>query len=81
MPFNPGVAAKAAGFDSGVMADGTAWPVKGLSEGRFSNVFALNVLTLNVFALNVLAFIGELIKRVAVYVDPDFQSTHTARFL
>lgn len=54
------------GFESGVMADGTAWPVKGRSEGRFSNVFA---------------FKGELIKRIAIYVDPDFQSTHTERFL
>ena len=54
------------GFESGVMADGTPWPVEGRSEGRFANVFE---------------FEGELIKRVFVYVDPDFASTHQERFL
>jgi hypothetical protein len=54
------------GFESGVMADGTPWPVEGRSEGRFANVFE---------------FEGHLIKRVYVYVDPDFASTHKERFL
>lgn len=54
------------GFESGVMADGTPWPVQGRSEGRFANVFE---------------FEGDLIKRIYVYVDPDFASTHTERFL
>ena len=54
------------GFESGVMADGTPWPVERRSEGRFANVFE---------------FEGDLIKRLYVYVDPDFASTHTERFL
>lgn len=54
------------GFESGVMADGTPWPVEGLSEGRFANVFE---------------FEGKLIKRVFIYADPDFASTHKERFL
>ena len=54
------------GFESGVMADGTSWPVDGLSEGRFANVFE---------------FEGELIKRVYIYVDPDFASADKERFL
>lgn len=53
-------------FESGVMADGTAWPVAGLSTGRFANVFG---------------FDGERIKRLFIYVDPDFASTHHERFL
>lgn len=54
------------GFESGVMADGTSWPVEGRSEGRFANVFE---------------FEGALIKRIYIYVDPDFASTHNERFL
>lgn len=54
------------GFESGVMADGTPWPVEERSEGRFANVFE---------------FEGDLIKRLYVYVDPDFASTHEQRFL
>ena len=54
------------GFEGGVTAEGVEWPVPGRSEGRFCNVFE---------------FEGELIKRVHVYVDPDFASTHTERFL
>jgi hypothetical protein len=54
------------GFESGVMADGTSWPVEGRSEGRFVSVFE---------------FEGALIKRVYIYVDPDFASTHNERFL
>ncbi|HTN04106.1 MAG TPA: hypothetical protein VL132_19605 [Planctomycetaceae bacterium] len=54
------------GFESGVMADGTPWPVEGRSEGRFANVFE---------------FDGDLIKRVHIYVDPDFASADNERFL
>ncbi|MEF3366821.1 nuclear transport factor 2 family protein [Methylocystis sp. 9N] len=54
------------GFESGVMADGAPWPVEGRSEGRFANFFR---------------FEGDLIKRVYVYVDPDFASAHKERFL
>nr|WP_272210241.1 nuclear transport factor 2 family protein [Marinicella sp. W31]MDC2876106.1 nuclear transport factor 2 family protein [Marinicella sp. W31] len=54
------------GFESGVTKDGIAWPIAGRSEGRFCNVFE---------------FEGELIKRLFVYVDPDFASTHGERFL
>lgn len=54
------------GFESGVMADGTAWPIEGLSEGRFANVFQ---------------FQGDLIQRVFIYADPDFASADKKRFL
>ena len=54
------------GFEGGVMADGTPWPVEGRSEGRFANVFE---------------FDGALIKRVFIYVDPDFPSANDAGFL
>lgn len=54
------------GVESGVLADGTRWPVEGRSEGRFANVFE---------------FDGEQIKRLYIYVDPDFASTHQERFL
>jgi ketosteroid isomerase-like protein len=54
------------GFEKGVSADGTEWPIQGRSEGRYCNVFE---------------FSGSLIKRVHIYVDPDFTSTHTERFL
>ena len=54
------------GFESGVMADGTPWPVPGKSEGRFANVFE---------------FEGQLIKRVFIYVDPDFASRNEQGFL
>lgn len=53
------------GFEEGVMADGTAWPVEGHSEGRFANVFE---------------FEGDRIKRVFIYVDPDFASADKDRF-
>lgn len=56
----------AEGIESGVMADGRAWPVPGLSEGRFANVFE---------------FKGDLIKRIYIYVDPDFSSDDKERFL
>ncbi|SRR5712691_2247080 len=54
------------GFEKGVMRDGTRWPVDGLSEGRYCNVFE---------------FDGTLIKRVHIYVDPDFASTDRERLL
>lgn len=54
------------GFERGVSADGVEWPVPGKSEGRYCNVFE---------------FRGERIKRVHIYVDPDFTSTHAERFL
>ena len=56
----------AEGFESGVMADGTPWPIEGRSEGRFVNVFG---------------FSGNAIKRVYIYVDPDFATRDKARFL
>lgn len=54
------------GFEGGVSSDGVEWPVAGRSEGRYCNVFE---------------FREKLIKRVHVYVDPDFMSTHSERFL
>ncbi|TFW09949.1 nuclear transport factor 2 family protein [Oxalobacteraceae bacterium OM1] len=52
------------GTESGVMRDGTSWPVEGRSEGRFCNVFE---------------FDGDLITRVFIYVDPDFTGADEAR--
>lgn len=54
------------GFESGILADGSAWPIQGRSEGRFANVFE---------------FEDVLIKRLYIYVDPDFGSTHKEGFL
>lgn len=54
------------GFEGGISANGTPWPVAGRSEGRYCNVFQ---------------FAGLKIKRVHIYVDPDFDSTHKERFL
>jgi len=53
------------GTESGVMKDGTTWPVAGGSEGRFCNVFE---------------FDGDLITRVHIYVDPDFAGEDHDRF-
>jgi hypothetical protein len=47
------------GTERGVTRDGTAWPDGVVSEGRFCNVFE---------------FDGALIRRLYVYVDPDFTS-------
>ncbi|MBD8117912.1 nuclear transport factor 2 family protein [Pantoea agglomerans] len=54
------------GFESGISANGTPWPVKDRSEGRYCNVFQ---------------FDGLKIKRLHIYTDPDFDSTHEERFL
>jgi len=54
------------GFEGGISANGTPWPVEGRSEGRYCNVFQ---------------FDGLKIKRLHIYVDPDFDSTHEERFL
>jgi hypothetical protein len=54
------------GFERGVTAEGVPWPDPERSEGRYCNVFE---------------FHGLLIKRVHIYVDPDFTSTDRARFL
>jgi ketosteroid isomerase-like protein len=54
------------GFERGISADGTAWPVEGRSEGRYCNVFQ---------------FDGLKIKRLHIYVDPDLDSRHQERFL
>jgi ketosteroid isomerase-like protein len=54
------------GFEKGVSIEGIEWPVPDRSEGRYCNVFE---------------FRGDLIKRVHIYVDPDFTSTHQERFL
>lgn len=53
------------GWESGVAKDGTAWPVKGRSDGRFCNVFR---------------FQGDLISHLHIYVDPDFSGRDTERF-
>ncbi len=54
------------GFEGGISSDGKPWPVEGRSEGRYCNVFQ---------------FDGLKIKRLHIYVDPDFDSTHEERFL
>lgn len=54
------------GFEKGVTAEGVAWPDPAKSEGRYCNVFE---------------FRGPLIKRVHIYVDPDFTSSDESRFL
>lgn len=52
------------GREKGVMADGKAWPDGKISQGLFCNVFE---------------FDGEMIKRLHVYVDPDFASEDANR--
>lgn len=46
------------------MKDGTVWPDKNVSQGRFCSVFE---------------FSGGLITRMYIYVDPDFPSTDVER--
>ncbi|PLZ00721.1 nuclear transport factor 2 family protein [Burkholderia sp. WAC0059] len=53
------------GWESGVAKDGTPWPVKGRSDGRFCNVFR---------------FRDDLISHLHIYVDPDFAGRDTERF-
>jgi ketosteroid isomerase-like protein len=55
----------AEGWESGVMKDGTAWPVEGRTDGRFCNVFR---------------FRGDLISHLHIYVDPDFTGQDESRF-
>lgn len=52
------------GQESGVTRAGTRWPDGIVSEGRFCNVFVFDGLT---------------IRRIHIYVDPDFTSSHTER--
>ena len=52
------------GTERGVTQDGVAWPDGVVSEGRFCNVFE---------------FDGALIRRMYVYVDPDFTSRDQRR--
>ena len=52
------------GSEIGEMADGTKWPDGTISKGLFCNVFE---------------FEGEIIKRLHVYVDPDFTSADKDR--
>lgn len=52
------------GQESGVTRAGLRWPDGIVSEGRFCNVFA---------------FDGLKIRRIHIYVDPDFTSSHTER--
>ena len=52
------------GQESGVTAAGIAWPDGVISQGRFCNVFD---------------FQGLKMRRIAIYVDPDFASTHADR--
>jgi len=54
------------GQEGGTMKDGTVWPDKQVSVGRFCSVFE---------------FTGKLITRMYVYVDPDFPSNDTERIL
>lgn len=53
------------GTESGVAKNGQHWPVEGISEGRFCNVFE---------------FTGTLISRLHIYVDPDFLGEDEDRF-
>lgn len=53
------------GIESGMMKNGSPWPVEGRSEGRFCNVFE---------------FSNDLISRVHIYVDPDFAGDDKERF-
>jgi hypothetical protein len=52
------------GTERGVTREGVAWPDGVVSEGRFCNVFEFN---------------GALIRRLYVYVDPDFTSRDSRR--
>lgn len=52
------------GQEKGRTLSGGAWPDGAYSQGRFCNVFA---------------FEGELIKRVHIYADPDFNSADAPR--
>ncbi|HUC19668.1 MAG TPA: nuclear transport factor 2 family protein [Acetobacteraceae bacterium] len=53
------------GWESGVMRDGTAWPIPGRSDGRFCNVFR---------------FRKDEISHLHIYVDPDFTGQDADRF-
>lgn len=53
------------GIETGVFADGTPWPAGARSEGRFCNVFD---------------FEGPLIRRLHIYVDPDFAGQYDNLF-
>lgn len=48
------------GVESGVMRDGATWPIEGVSDGRFCNVFT---------------FRDGKICSVHIYTDPDFAGT------
>ncbi|QRK08844.1 nuclear transport factor 2 family protein [Archangium violaceum] len=52
------------GTERGVTRDGVHWPDNEISQGRFCNVFE---------------FEGPLIRRVHIYVDPDFTSADLER--
>ena len=52
------------GQEGGTMKDGTVWPDKQVSQGRFCSVFE---------------FSGKLITRMYIYVDPDFPSNDVER--
>jgi ketosteroid isomerase-like protein len=52
------------GTEGGTMKDGTVWPDKAMSQGRFCSVFE---------------FSGGRISRMYIYVDPDFPSHDTGR--
>lgn len=53
------------GKETGVLVDGTQWPVSARSEGRYCNVFE---------------FRGNLISRMHVHADPDFAGQHDDLF-
>jgi hypothetical protein len=55
----------AEGWESGVTKDGTSWPVKGRTDGRFCNVFR---------------FRDDLISHLHIYADPDFTGRDKDRF-
>ncbi|RAW06080.1 hypothetical protein DKQ62_15770 [Halomonas elongata] len=52
------------GTESGRLRDGTTWPDGEISQGRFCSVFA---------------FEDDLIRRMHIYVDPDFGNADQAR--
>ena len=52
------------GTESGATQEGVSWPDHQISYGKFCNVFG---------------FKGELIKRVHIYVDPDYASEDRER--
>lgn len=53
------------GRETGILKDGTAFPVKGRTDGRFVSVFT---------------FKGDKIAKMHIYMDPDFAGRDRLRF-